>query len=245
MKHTEIQESIIKEPIPQHIGIIMDGNGRWAKKRFLPRISGHKEGVKRIEDILEESRDLGVKYLSLYAFSTENWKRPLDEVTGLMNLIVHYVNTSLDIFHRNNVKLQTLGNINKLPDEARNAVERAKVLTQDNDGIILNIGLNYGSRDEIIGGIKKFILDNENTPGLIDKLDGEFFNNYLDTKGQPDLDLLIRPGGEKRVSNFMLYQLAYSELYFTDCLWPDFTKAEYQKAIIEFQNRERRYGGLK
>lgn len=245
MKNTEIQNIIKEGPVPVHIGIIMDGNGRWAKKRHLPRISGHKVGAERIEDILDESIQLGVKYLSLYAFSTENWKRPEDEVNGLMNLIVRYVNNSLDDFHNNNIRLHTLGDISKLPENALHAVNKAKEKTKDNDGLVLNIGLNYGARDEIILGIKSFLEDYEKDSTVLEQLDSEFFKNYLDTKDQPDLDLLIRPGGEKRISNFMLYQLAYSELYFTDCLWPDFTKEEYQKAILEYQNRERRYGGLK
>lgn len=245
MINTEIQKTIKEGPVPVHIGIIMDGNGRWAKKRHLPRISGHKVGAERIEDILDESIQLGVKYLSLYAFSTENWKRPEDEVNGLMSLIVRYVNTSLDDFHKNNIKLHTLGDIRKLPETALKAVYKAKEKTKDNDGLVLNIGLNYGARDEIILGIKSFIEDYNKDSAVLEDLNSESFKNYLDTKDQPDLDLLIRPGGEKRISNFMLYQLAYSELYFTDCLWPDFTKEEYQKAILEYQNRERRYGGLK
>lgn len=245
MENAEIQKQIINNSVPLHIGIIMDGNGRWAKKRHLPRISGHKVGAERIEDILEESIELGVKYLSLYAFSTENWKRPEDEVKSLMNLIVRYVNSRLNDFKKNNIKLLTMGDISKLPPNALKAVNYAKEETKNNDGLILNIGLNYGGRDEIVSGIKALFKESEKDGSIIQNLDSELFKSYLDTKGQPDVDLLIRPGGEKRISNFMLYQIAYSEFYFTDCLWPDFTKEEFQKAILEFQNRERRYGGLK
>lgn len=245
MKYTEIQEKIRENPVPAHVGIIMDGNGRWAKSRHLPRVSGHKVGAERIEDILEESVDLGVRYLSLYAFSTENWKRPEDEVNNLMNLIVRYVSSKLEDFKKNNIKLLTMGDISKLPTRALKAVQKAKEETKDNNGLVLNIGLNYGGRDEIIIGMKTLFKDIQNNPDLINDLNSESFKNYLDTKDQPDVDLLIRPGGEKRISNFMLYQIAYSEFYFINCLWPDFTKEEYQKAIIEFQNRERRYGGLK
>lgn len=223
----------------------MDGNGRWAKKRHLPRISGHKVGAERIEDILEESVALGIQYLSLYAFSTENWKRPKEEVNSLMNLIVRYVNSRLSDFKKNNIKLLTMGDISKLPPSALNAVNYAKEETKDNNGLILNIGLNYGGRDEIVSGIKALFKEYEKDPTIIKNLDSELFKSFLDTKDQPDVDLLIRPGGEKRISNFMLYQIAYSEFYFTECLWPDFTKEEFQKAILEFQNRERRYGGLK
>lgn len=223
----------------------MDGNGRWAKKRHLPRISGHKVGAERIEDILEESVALGIQYLSLYAFSTENWKRPKEEVNSLMNLIVRYVNSRLSDFKKNNIKLLTMGDISKLPPSALNAVNYAKEETKDNNGLTLNIGLNYGGRDEIVSGIKALFKEYEKDPTIIKNLDSELFKSFLDTKDQPDVDLLIRPGGEKRISNFMLYQIAYSEFYFTECLWPDFTKEEFQKAILEFQNRERRYGGLK
>ncbi|MGO4986766.1 isoprenyl transferase [Gallicola sp. Sow4_E12] len=245
MENAEIQKQIKNNSVPVHVGIIMDGNGRWAKKRHLPRISGHKVGAERIEDILEESVALGIQYLSLYAFSTENWKRPKEEVNSLMNLIVRYVNSRLSDFKKNNIKLLTMGDISKLPTSALNAVNYAKEETKDNNGLTLNIGLNYGGRDEIVSGIKALFKEYEKDPTIIKNLDSELFKSFLDTKDQPDVDLLIRPGGEKRISNFMLYQIAYSEFYFTECLWPDFTKEEFQKAILEFQNRERRYGGLK
>ena len=245
MENAEIQKQIKNNSVPVHVGIIMDGNGRWAKKRHLPRISGHKVGAERIEDILEESVALGIQYLSLYAFSTENWKSPKEEVNSLMNLIVRYVNSRLSDFKKNNIKLLTMGDISKLPPSALNAVNYAKEETKDNNGLTLNIGLNYGGRDEIVSGIKALFKEYEKDPTIIKNLDSELFKSFLDTKDQPDVDLLIRPGGEKRISNFMLYQIAYSEFYFTECLWPDFTKEEFQKAILEFQNRERRYGGLK
>lgn len=230
--------------LPKHVGIILDGNGRWAKKRFMPRVMGHREGMKRVVDIVEKASDLGIKYLSLYAFSTENWKRPEEEVNSLMDILVYYVKIQLDKLDKSNVKVIALGDISKLYPRAYNAILKAIKKTENNTGMVLNIGLNYGGRDEIIHGIKGVIEDIKNEKLDIDELDADLFNNYLYTKGQPDLDLLIRPGGEKRVSNFMLYQLAYAEFYYTDCLWPDFDENELYKAILDYQNRNRRFGGL-
>lgn len=232
------------EELPKHIGIILDGNGRWAKKRFMPRVMGHREGMKRVVDIVEKASDLGIKYLSLYAFSTENWKRPEEEVNSLMDILVYYVKIQLDKLDKNNVKVIALGDINKLYPRAYKSILKAIKKTENNTGMILNIGLNYGGRDEIIYGVKGVIEAIKNDELDIDELDADIFNNYLYTKGQPDLDLLIRPGGEKRVSNFMLYQLAYAEFYYTDCLWPDFDENELYKAVIDYQNRNRRFGGL-
>lgn len=237
-------DQISIEYLPKHIGIILDGNGRWAKKRFMPRAMGHREGMKRVVDIVEKASDLGIKYLSLYAFSTENWKRPEDEVNALMDILVYYVKIQLDKLNKNNVKINALGDINELPPKAFNAIKKAIYETKDNTGMVLNIGLNYGGRDEIVHGVKK-IVEYINLGKLdIENLNSENFNNYLYTKDQPDLDLLIRPGGEKRISNFMLYQLAYAELYYTNCLWPDFDENQLYKAIVDYQSRNRRYGGL-
>lgn len=232
------------EKLPEHIGIILDGNGRWAKKRFMPRVMGHREGMKRVVDIVEKASDLGIKYLSLYAFSTENWKRPEEEVNSLMDILVYYVKIQLDKLDKNNVKVIALGDIDKLYPRAYKSILKAIKKTENNTGMILNIGLNYGGRDEIVYGVKGVIESIKNDELDIDDLDADIFNNYLYTKGQPDLDLLIRPGGEKRVSNFMLYQLAYAEFYYTDCLWPDFDENELYKAVIDYQNRNRRFGGL-
>ena len=226
--------------IPAHVGIILDGNGRWAKKRFMPRMAGHREGMKRVVDIVEASSNLGIKYLSLYAFSTENWKRPTEEVSALMNLLIVYVDSQLKRLSDNNVIVKTIGDISKLPEKSRIAIEKACETTKDNTGMVLNLGLNYGSRSEIIRAVEKVI----NSSYDVNELTEENFKQFLDTNSQPDLDLLIRPGGEKRLSNFMLYQVAYAELYFCDTLWPDFKEDELYKAILEFQSRNRRFGGI-
>ncbi len=226
--------------IPTHVGIILDGNGRWAKKRFLPRVAGHREGMKRVVDIVEASSNLGIKYLSLYAFSTENWKRPKEEVSALMDLLIIYVESQLQRLNNNNVIVKTMGDISALPIKSRQAIERACEKTKNNTGMILNLGLNYGSRSEIVWAVEKLL----NSPKLVDRLTEDSFKELLYTKSQPDLDLLIRPGGEKRLSNFMLYQVAYAELYFSDCLWPDFTNEELYKAVYDFQSRNRRFGGI-
>ncbi|MEJ8751269.1 isoprenyl transferase [Lagierella sp. ICN-221743] len=226
--------------IPEHVGIILDGNGRWAKKRFMPRMAGHREGMKRVVDIVEASSNLGIKYLSLYAFSTENWKRPTEEVSALMNLLIVYVDSQLKRLSDNNVIVKTIGDISKLPDKSREAIERACENTKNNTGMVLNLGLNYGSRSEIIRAVERIV----NSSYDVNNLTEDNFKEFLDTKSQPDLDLLIRPGGEKRLSNFMLYQVAYAELYFCDTLWPDFKEEELYKAILDFQSRNRRFGGI-
>lgn len=240
----ELKDKIDMNNLPKHIGIIMDGNGRWAKKRFLPRNYGHQEGVKRVIENVELVNNLGIKHLSLYAFSTENWKRPESEVKGLMKILVIYINKELDKLHSNNVKIKIMGDIEKLPDYAKKEVIRAVNKTYNNTGMILNIGLNYGGRDEIILGIKKVLTDIEKGNLSIDNINTDSFKNYLYTKNQPDLDLLIRPSGELRISNFMLYQLAYSEFYFSDVLWPDFKEKHLLLSIIDYQNRNRRFGGI-
>ena len=240
----ELEKNIDMENLPKHIGIIMDGNGRWAKKRFLPRNYGHQEGMKRVVEIVTAANNLGIKHLSLYAFSTENWKRPDDEINGLMKILVLYIHKELDKLHSNNVKVKIMGNIDKLPSFAKNEVIKRIDKTYNNTGMILNIGLNYGGRDEIIYGIKKVFIDIEKGKTKIDDLNIDSFKNYLFTKGQPDLDLLIRPSGELRLSNFMLYQVAYSEFYFSNILWPDFKEKNLLLAIIDYQKRNRRFGGI-
>ena len=219
------------EKVPTHIAIIMDGNGRWAKSRFLPRTAGHKAGVEAIREVIKESQRLGVKHLTLYAFSTENWKRPKLEVDTLMTLLATYLSKEIKELHANNVKVTTIGDISKLPKNCIEQLNNAFELTKDNTGVNLNLALNYGSRDDI----KNAIIDilNENT-----------IKNYLDTKSIPDPDLIIRTSGEQRLSNFLMWEAAYSEFYFTDIHWPDFNRIELQKAIYVYQNRDRRFGGL-
>jgi len=240
----ELKNKININALPQHIAIIMDGNGRWAKNRFLPRNLGHQEGMERVIEIVQASNKLGIKYLSLYAFSTENWKRPKEEVQGLMKILVQYISRELDKLHKNNVKIKILGDINKLPDFAKNEVTKTIEKTSHNTGMILNIGLNYGGRDEIVLGVKKILKDIKLGKIDVDDLNVNNFSEYLYTSNQPDPDLLIRPSGELRLSNFMLYQIAYTEFWFSDVLWPDFTEKHLLLSIIDFQKRNRRFGGI-
>ncbi len=244
IENKELISKIIPEKLPKHIAIIMDGNGRWAKKRRLPRNFGHQEGMKRVVEIVESASKLGIKYLSLYAFSTENWKRPKDEIEGLMNILVLYIRNELDRLTKNNVKLKILGDISVLPNLPRKEVERAIDRTSNNTGMILNIALNYGSRDEIIRGIRLYLKDVEMGKISVEELNTNEFSKYLYTGNQPDPDLVIRPSGEFRLSNFLLYQIAYSEFWFSDILWPDFNEKYLYKAIIDYQSRNRRFGGI-
>lgn len=238
------KENIDLKKLPEHIAIIMDGNGRWATNRGLQRNFGHREGMERVIEIVEAAKEIGVKYLTLYAFSTENWKRPSSEINGLMNILVFFIRRELDKIIKNNVKITILGDIDKLPEGPRKEVIRAVESTKNNKEMLLNIAINYGGRDEIAKGIKDILKDYEMGKIQLDDIDKHLLSNYLYTKGQPDPDLLIRSSGDIRISNFLLYQIAYSELYFTDTLWPDFREEELYKAIIDYQNRNRRYGGI-
>lgn len=232
------------QELPAHIAIIMDGNGRWAKNKGLQRNFGHREGMDRVIEIVEASKELGINHLTLYAFSTENWRRPDNEIKGLMKILVYFIRRELAKLIENKVKINILGDIDKLPDFAKVEVYKAVEDTKDNDQMILNIALNYGGRDEIIHGVKDILKDYKMGKIKIEDLDDRLFSTYLYTKGQPDPDLVIRSSWDIRVSNFLLYQIAYSELYFTDTLWPDFHKEELYKAILDYQNRNRRYGGI-
>ena len=230
--------------LPKHIAIIMDGNGRWAKRRALPRNFGHQEGMERVIEIVESASQLGIKHLTLYAFSTENWKRPITEIDGLMKILVLYIKRELDKLHKNNIKLHILGDVSRLPLIPRKEVEDAVEKTKNNTKMTLNIALNYGGRDEIIYGIKRYLKDVELGNITIEELNTTIFSNYLYTNGQPDPDLVIRPSGEYRLSNFLLYQIAYAEFWYSDILWPDFTEKHFHQAIIDYQNRNRRFGGI-
>lgn len=241
---TDLLELIDLKKLPKHIAIIMDGNGRWAKRKFLPRYFGHQEGMKRVIDIVAASSKLGIEYLTLYAFSTENWKRPKEEIDNLMKILVSYIRKELGKLVENDVRLNIIGDISKLPPLALKEVKRAILETENNQGMNLNIALNYGGRDEIIHGVKNLLKDYKLGNIDIDNLNCDDFSNYLYTKGQPDPDLLIRPSGELRLSNFMLYQIAYTEFWFSDILWPDFNEYKLYEAIIDFQKRNRRFGGL-
>ena len=230
--------------VPKHIGIIMDGNGRWAQSKNKIRSFGHKEGAERVIDIVEESYRLGVRYLTLYAFSTENWKRPADEVGYLMTLLNSFIDKKLKRLHENGVKINVLGEIERLDDKTFKSVKKAIDTTRDNKKMVLNIALSYGGRREIVRAAKIIAKNYKEGSLKLDDLNEDTFNDYLYTKDIPPVDLLIRPGGEKRISNFLLYQLAYAEFIFVDTLWPDFREENLQEAILEYQNRNRRYGGL-
>lgn len=241
--HTDVHLDM--ERIPNHIGIIMDGNGRWAKERNLPRTMGHKAGVETIRRILKECNRLGVRYLTLYAFSTENWKRPKDEVNALMTLLVEYLKGELEDLNKNDVVINYIGSISKLPEKAQAALVDAREKTKHNQGVQMNLALNYGGREEIVRGVKEAILAVTSGEISVDDINEESFKDFLYTKGQPDPELIIRPSGELRLSNFLLYQGAYSELWFNQINWPDFTEEHLRMAIWDFQKRDRRFGGVK
>lgn len=231
--------------VPQHIAIILDGNGRWAKKKGMPRNYGHAQGSKNVERICEDAYKLGVKYLTVYAFSTENWKRPKDEVNALMNLLRNYMKTCLKTAEKNRMKVRVLGDKTALDEDIRTRIEELEAATINNDGLNFQIALNYGSRDEMIRAMKKMCTDCQNGDVTPEQIDEALFETYLDTHDIPDPDLLIRTSGEQRLSNYLLWQLAYSEFYFTDVLWPDFTKEELIKAIEYYNGRDRRFGGVR
>jgi undecaprenyl diphosphate synthase len=236
------KEDIRKDRLPKHIAVIMDGNGRWAKKRGSQRIFGHKNGVKAVKETVEGAAELGIDYLTLYAFSRENWNRPKQEIDALMNLLVSTVDKELSTLQENKIKLFVIGDLQGLPDKVREKIEYAINETHNNDGLNLVLALNYSARWEILNAMKHFgediIEQGENNVDI----DLDSIQKYLTTDNIPDPDLLIRTSGEQRLSNFLLWQLAYSELYFTKTLWPDFRKNDLYKAIINYQSRERRFG---
>lgn len=231
--------------IPQHVAIIMDGNGRWAKKRLLPRNMGHKAGAKVVEQICEDAYNLGIKYLTVYAFSTENWKRSATEVTGIMNLLRNYLKDCIERASKNNMRVRIIGDRSALDEDIVERIDELEKKTACYDGLNFTIALNYGGRDELVRAVSKIAADAEN--GIISDrdIDEELIGSYLDTKELPDPDLLIRTSGELRISNFLIWQLAYTEFYFTDVLWPDFDVEELKRAIRYYNGRERRYGGVK
>ena len=234
--------------VPKHIGIIMDGNGRWAKKRMQPRVFGHKAGMEALQEVTIAAKEMGVQALTVYAFSTENWTRPQQEVSFIMNLPVEFYDRFVPELHRNNVKIQMIGEVSRLPKETLEALEKAEALTRFNTGLILNFALNYGGRAELTQAVKQIaqeVLDAHLNPGDISE---ETIANYLYTNSLPkdlrDPDLIIRTSGELRLSNFLPWQAAYSELYFTDVMWPDFGEKALQDAIEEYSHRHRRFGGV-
>ena len=231
--------------IPNHIAIIMDGNGRWAKKRNLPRALGHKAGVETIRRIVKECNKLGVKYLTLYAFSTENWDRPIKEVDSLMKLLVEYLKNEFEELNANDVVINSIGNISKLPKICREELSYAYEKTKNNKGLTLNLALNYGGRNEIVDAVKEIYLDLESKKITKDEISEELLSKYMYTRKMPDPDLIIRPSGELRLSNFLLWQSAYSEFWFSDINWPDFHEEQLRFAISDYQKRDRRFGKVK
>lgn len=230
--------------IPNHVAIIMDGNGRWAQKHGLPRSAGHRSGMKNVKKIVMAAKRLDIKVLTLYAFSTENWKRPKEEINLLMSLPQEFFPMEIQELIDNNIQVRMIGHKDNLPEYALGPIEKAIELTKSNDGMILNFAINYGSRKEMITGIRKMIEDVESGYLRADDITEELYASYLLTKELPDPDLLIRTSGEMRISNFMLWQLAYTELWFTDVYWPEFNEDEFHKAIREYQYRHRRYGAI-
>jgi undecaprenyl diphosphate synthase len=230
--------------IPAHVAIIMDGNGRWAKKRGLPRTMGHAQGAKVVEQILEDADHMGIRYLTVYAFSTENWTRPGTEVKALMNLLRTYMKTSLAKCAKNNVRIRVIGDKTRLDPDLQDSIRTLEEATKNNTGIGFQIAINYGSRDEIARAVRKIAQKTAAGELRPEDITEETISDALDTAGIPDPDLLIRTCGEERLSNFLMWQLSYSEMYFTDTAWPDFTKEELEKAVDAYNHRERRFGGL-
>ena len=228
--------------VPEHLAIILDGNGRWAKKKGLPRNAGHVQGARVLEDMCEIVWNKGIKYLTVYAFSTENWNRPADEVAALMKLLRDYMKNSVKRAMKNNMRVRVIGDKSGLDEDLRDSIAALEEATMENTGLNFTIALNYGGRDEIVRAVRK--LSSEHDAEYLKTLSEDDLSAALDTSGMPDPDLLIRTCGEERISNFLLWQLAYSEFYFADCAWPDFTEAELDKAIESYASRTRRFGGL-
>lgn len=231
--------------IPEHIAIILDGNGRWAKKRGMPRNYGHLQGAKNVEQTCQDAYDLGVKYLTVYAFSTENWKRSVEEVSGIMNILRQYLSSFKTHIKRDKLTVRVIGDRSRLADDINILIDELWAMSKDHQGLTLTIALNYGSRDEITRAVRRIATDVKDGTLDIDRIDEAYISSQLDTGYMPDPDLLIRTSGEERLSNYLLWQLAYTEFYFTDVCWPDFDKAELIKAIRYYNGRDRRYGGVK
>ena len=235
-------EALSKLKIPEHVAIIMDGNGRWAKKRLMPRSAGHSAGSRTVEQICDDAWALGIKYLTVYAFSTENWKRPESEVATLMDLLRKYMKNCLERSRKNNMRVRVIGDITRLDDDLRESIRTLVSESASNTGLTFTVALNYGGRDELVRAVKKMMADHDSGKLSADEINEGMISNYLDTAEMPDPELLIRTSGEIRLSNFLPWQSAYSELYFTDVLWPDFDKKELIKAIEWYNGRDRRFG---
>lgn len=230
--------------IPEHIAVIMDGNGRWAKQRALNRLRGHKAGIEAVRETIRCANDLGVRYLTIYSFSTENWNRPQDEVDGLMNLFAKTMLAEVDELHAEHVRVKTIGDLSALPEDTRKAFEKAWDLTGENDGMMLLVAVNYGGRAEIASAVNQWLENRAEQPDDIGQMTEQDIEQHLYTAGIPDPELLIRTSGEMRISNFMLWQIAYSEFVVSDVLWPDFDRYELLRCILDYQQRNRRFGGV-
>lgn len=237
-----LKEQIDNKKLPTHIAIIMDGNGRWAKQRGLDRIFGHQQGVNAVRNVIEASAELGIKYLTLYAFSTENWGRPDEEVNALMNIMIQSLNKETDTLLKNNIRMLTIGDTGRLSDDVRERLDESINLTSGCTGLNLIIAISYSSRWEILEAAKQIATQVKSGKIGIDQIDEQVFENFLSTKDIPDPDLMVRTSGEKRISNFLLWQMAYTELYISEILWPDFSKEHLYEAVIDYQKRERRFG---
>lgn len=245
LKNSSLDNNLDPNNIPKHIAIVMDGNGRWAKKKNLPRTMGHRAGVETIKEIVKACSSLGVKYLTLYAFSTENWKRPNEEVNALMSLLVEFLTKELNELHENNVIINYIGDISILPELCQKSLMNSYTKTRNNTGLKLNLALNYGSRAEIKMAVVNIAQDVKNGSLKPQDIDENLISKYLFTANMPDPDILIKPGAEYRLSNFLLWQIAYTELWFSNILWPDFKVENLYEAINDYQKRDRRYGGTK
>ena len=233
------------ENVPRHVAIILDGNGRWAKKRMLPRNAGHAAGSRNVEKICKAAWEMGIEYVTMYAFSTENWSRPQSEVDALMKLLHQYLSDCLKTSKKNNMQVRVIGDISKLDIDLQEKIRELEKFSAQNTGLHFQVALNYGSRNEIVRAVRKIAADVAEGKLVLSGIQEDLFGEYLDTVGIPDPDLMIRTSGEQRLSNYLLWQLAYTEFYFTDVLWPDFDKKELEKAVEYYQKRDRRFGGVK
>lgn len=237
--------AVERKDVPRHVAIILDGNGRWAKKRMLPRNAGHAAGSKNVEKICKAAWEMGIEYVTMYAFSTENWSRPKSEVDALMKLLHQYLSDCLKTSRKNNMQVRVIGDISRLEPDLQERIRELEEYSARNTGLHFQVALNYGSRDEMVRGIKRIAQDVKNGVLEPEEIDEALIGRYLDTNGIPDPDLMIRTSGEQRLSNYLLWQMAYTEFYFTDVLWPDFGKDELLRAVEYYQNRDRRFGGIK
>jgi undecaprenyl diphosphate synthase len=242
LSEEQLFELIDKDRLPKHVAIIMDGNGRWAETRGLPRIAGHKEGIQSVQEVVETSMKLGIQALTIYAFSLENWQRPAGEIGELMSLLRFYLKKELPTLMKHGIRFRTIGRSHLLPESVREQISETEAATRENNRMTLVIALSYGGRSEIVDAVRKIVADCGRTGLTGESIDEKTFSGYLDTAGLADPDLMIRTSGESRISNFLLWQLAYTELFFTKTLWPDFRRREFLQALLDFQQRERRFG---